>query len=187
MCLVRIVIISLFEWLPFPLDYDYEVSAEGKVRNSNTKKVLKELPGTNGYYKYCLNNSWYSAHRVVALTWVDNQNETINTQVNHKDGNKTNNRADNLEWVSPSNNIKHAIDTGLIKFERPKRTSKRRNDGVVMRDASGNVRYFNSSKECAEDLGISYDYLVKGLRKKPEMTYRKLEVKFTLARNWEVV
>lgn len=178
----------LFEWLPFPLDLDYEVNFEGKIRNSVTKKVLKELPGTNGYFKYCLNKKWYSAHRVVALTWLDNDNPKVKTQVNHIDGNKTNNHPDNLEWVSPSNNIKHAIDTGLIATTN-KKSSKipRSKCPVLLKDSAGNVRFFSSVLECAEDLNVNYDYLIKSIRKNPSgFYYKKLNHTFILSKNWEV-
>jgi len=176
----------LFEWLPFPLDMDYEVNYEGKIRNSVTRKVLKELPGTNGYFKYCLNKKWYSAHRAVALTWLDNDDPEVKTQVNHIDGNKTNNHPNNLEWVSPSNNIKHAVDTGLIAtFTKPKKNC--RDYAVLSKDCIGNVRYFSSVRECADDLGVNYDYLIKSIRKSPSgFYYKKLNYTFILSKNWEV-
>lgn len=54
-------------------------------------------------------------HRVIALAFVDNDNPSVKTQVNHKDGNKLNNAAWNLEWVTPKENTVHAHETGLKK------------------------------------------------------------------------
>jgi hypothetical protein len=50
-------------------------------------------------------------HRLVALHFIDNP---LNyKEINHKDGNKSNNNISNLEWISRSGNIKHAYNTGL--------------------------------------------------------------------------
>lgn len=57
-------------------------------------------------------------HRLIAQCFVDNPNPDVFDEVNHIDGNKNNNHADNLEWTTHWGNMKHARDTGLIKFER---------------------------------------------------------------------
>ena len=51
-------------------------------------------------------------HRLIAAAFVENPDNL--PQVNHKDGNTFNNRADNLEWVSPGDNVRHAYKSGLI-------------------------------------------------------------------------
>lgn len=51
-------------------------------------------------------------HRLVALAFIPNPNPENNT-INHIDGNKTNNRIENLEWLSLSDNVKHQWRTGL--------------------------------------------------------------------------
>ena len=66
-------------------------------------------------------------HRLVAEFFINKKNE-IQNQVNHKDGNKENNRIDNLEWASCSENHLHAFRIGLRK---PYRHSKLCADDVI--------------------------------------------------------
>lgn len=65
----------------------------------------------------------YLVHRIVAETFLPNPNNL--PTVNHKDGNKLNNRLDNLEWMTRSDNQQHAIKTGLLdKNKQSKAISK---------------------------------------------------------------
>lgn len=56
-----------------------------------------------------------AVHRLVALAFLPNRNESVN----HINGNKTDNRAINLEWLSLSDNQRHAVATGLKKQAKP--------------------------------------------------------------------
>lgn len=106
------------QWLPskdFPM---YDVSDLGRIRNSKTGRIKKVHPNRKGYLQTCLrrNNQQYtvSVHVIVAKAFhVDSYVEGYD--VNHKDGNKLNCRADNLEWMTRADNIRHAIRTGLRK------------------------------------------------------------------------
>ncbi len=59
------------------------------------------------------NRKLLAVHRAVALAWVENDNPSVNTIVNHLDGNPMNNWYKNLEWTTYSGNNYHAIATGL--------------------------------------------------------------------------
>lgn len=96
---------------------NYYIYDNGDVLNISTNKILKGSIGENGYKYYRLskdnNKTMFYAHRLVAEHFLENPNSL--QVVNHKDGNKLNNQLSNLEWVSCSENVKHAHDNNLIK------------------------------------------------------------------------
>ena len=100
-------------WRPIP-EYEnrYEVSNWGRVRSI---KILKPFRDRNGYLKYLLSNPGkvksYFIHRLVALAFIPNPENK--PEVNHIDGNKQNNCADNLIFVTRSENMKHAYNNNL--------------------------------------------------------------------------
>lgn len=96
---------------------NYEVSNEGEIYSLKHKKILKPGKNTKGYLTIGLfyEKKHISArvHRVVAETFIPNPDNK--PQINHIDGDKTNNRVSNLEWVTDSENKRHAFSTGLMK------------------------------------------------------------------------
>jgi len=73
--------------------------------------------------RVAVNGKHYQIHRLIAavfnLSKTDNQ-----TQVNHKDENPSNNRADNLEWCTKSENVKHSYDTNSERASSWERQAK---------------------------------------------------------------
>lgn len=96
---------------------DYDIYNDGKVYSHKTNKFLKPFSNTDGYMSVNLidvngKNKNFKIHRLVAILFIPNPNNL--PEVNHLDGNKENNNMCNLEWVTHSDNIKHAWDNRLI-------------------------------------------------------------------------
>lgn len=98
---------------------NYEVSSEGRVRNIKTGRVLRPCNTGIGYLKVGLSRGkkqskkQITIHRLVANAFIPNPDSQ--PCVNHINGIKTDNRVENLEWVSYSENTLHAYKKGLLK------------------------------------------------------------------------
>jgi hypothetical protein len=105
----------------------YKVSNKGNIKSLNRKmdnkrgiwtkvgEPMKLMVSNGGYYKINLYKngkmSTKLVHRLVAISFIKNPLEK--REVNHIDGDKLNNNINNLEWVTPKENIAHAIKNGL--------------------------------------------------------------------------
>ena len=105
------------EWRPVK-GYEglYEVSNFGRVISLRTNKILHQRKTRDGYRSvtlYDCNRKLKTkyVHRLVAVAFVPNPHN--HPEVNHKDENKSNNRADNLEWCNRSYNVNYG--TGIRK------------------------------------------------------------------------
>lgn len=105
-------------WLEIEEAPRYLISNIGRVVNRMNDHILKPFDSGNGYLKVNLIHNGKMlqryVHRLVAETFYD-LNDIDGLCVNHVDGDKLNNCVWNLEWVSYSDNNKHALRTGLRK------------------------------------------------------------------------
>ena len=91
-------------------DYpSYEIDIFGNIKRG--KRILKSKKATNGYTNICLCKNgkpkMFRLHRLLAQTFIPNPDNK--PQINHIDGKKNNNDLSNLEWVTASENMLHAI------------------------------------------------------------------------------
>ena len=96
----------------------YSVSSMGCVRNDETGLILKTPLHENGYYRvmlYVPGRPGFNrfVHRLMALAFFHYENWYEELEVNHIDGDKTNNFIGNLEWNTQSENMLHAYQIGL--------------------------------------------------------------------------
>ncbi len=116
----------------------YFISNLGRIKNKN--RILKPTTDNNGYLSF--NNNLI--HILVAKSFVDNPNKK--QIINHKDGNKTNNNYLNLEWVTTSENVIHAINNGLRKNVNK----------VCHVDDMGNIiNIYNSCMDASRNLDVN--------------------------------
>lgn len=90
---------------------DYEIKLDGEIINKHTGRRVIGQKNNKGYLRVWIGGKLLFVHRLVATKYIANPNNL--PQVNHKDGNKLNNHADNLEWVSNKQNRDHAVKNGL--------------------------------------------------------------------------
>lgn len=102
-----------------------------------------------GGYKYVkIKTKEYLTHRLIATAFIDNPNNK--PEVNHIDGNKDNNNVSNLEWVTHSENVKHAWDTGL----RNRLQDKENNNGGINLFADARRAAGLTQKQAAQELRV---------------------------------
>jgi hypothetical protein len=103
----------------------YEVNEKGEIRNKKTKQIKKPtIKHRQGYYIVVLygedkKKHTKSIHVLVLMSFKPvnkNAGYDIRYTVNHIDGNKANNRLDNLEWCTHEENQQHAFKNGLRKI-----------------------------------------------------------------------
>ena len=139
----------------------YYITEDGKCYNSKTDNYLKgQVNYKNGYLSYNItlpdgSKKRLYAHRLVAENYLEQPLNKNKNQVNHIDGNKLNNISDNLEWVTPKENIRHAIENDLssIKYGSKNLSSKLKEEDVkYIRENAGINK---SVKELSEIYNVS--------------------------------
>lgn len=170
----------------------YMVSNLGKVKSMPRKiktpygsymtkeNILKGSKNQKGYIQieYNINKKRYvqQLHRIVAKVFIPNPLDK--PQINHKDGNKENNKVNNLEWVTNKENMQHAYQTGLQynAFGKEARNfkysySSNENDNIKNMTALEIAKYINKNiKKCNV---VSTASNIRQREKAFKMTFRK--------------
>jgi len=130
---------------------DYGAMPDGEIVNLNTGYTLKGKIGNAGYREVTLvsgeKHFTRSVHRLIADAFCQKHDDS--DEVNHINGNKLDNRAENLEWVTHGDNMFHAFNTGLM----PNNATPKPVIATSM--DSGEQMQFPSIYKAARFLGIS--------------------------------
>lgn len=135
----------------------YSVSNYGEIRNDSTKTLLEGSVANNGYrmvhLRYRIDKNC-SVHRLVMKAFSP-QEDMDELQINHIDGNKLNNKIDNLEWSTALDNMRHSFQTGLQRFQMKE---------CHMYDLKGNyIKSFINSREAEKEIGIDNSNILRCL------------------------
>ena len=148
----------------------YQVSNQGNVKSfhfnkGDTSRLLKNRLVNEGYCQVVLYNKGkkkaFYAHVLVANAFILNTNNL--PEVNHIDGDKTNNCVENLEWVTSKQNSIHAVKTGLRDV--PKGSQHYKSKKVYQYDRDGNlIKVWDSMNEITRILGYHHSNIYKCCR-----------------------
>lgn len=164
-------------WHELEEDKRYSVSNLGNIRRKYSSRggyrYLKPVQRPDGYFVFhrCVKEDGKIktkncvVHRIVALAFVKNPDPEHKSQVNHINGRKEDNRAANLEWTTPQENMIHAAKHRLVSNARP----------IVAVDLVKEKSYFfNSITEAAKCLGVTIRTIYKALEKPNKHTAKRL-------------
>lgn len=138
------------EWKQIATLPEYAISNKGNVMKISTGQIMKLSNNkTTQYLRITISKN---IHRLVAEAFIEND-DTNKTWVDHIDGNRQNNDASNLRWVTPSENVLAYGYHNRIKSKNKK---------VLATHIDGKTLLFNSRQKCAEYFGCSDSEIVYG-------------------------
>ena len=128
---------------------DYNITENGEIFNNRNGRTLKPQLNGKGYLRVSIGGRLEFVHRLVAEKYIPNPSNL--PQVKHKDGNKLNNKVENLEWTTNIENRKHALVNNLHLCGEKCSWSKLTEEDVRFIRSNKNV----NAKQLSEKFNVS--------------------------------
>ena len=167
----------------YNFDGAYLISNTGKVWSKKSNRELTLTTNGTGYQKITLSHNSKSTnlyiHRLVGEHFVEGKS-SVNCQINHIDGDSMNNNYRNLEWVTPIENWKDAVEKGrrFDYFGKGKKDSIRKKVDKV--NLEGNViKTYQSIGEASRENGLTHNIVSRACRNKKSRAKNGFYYKYT--------
>jgi hypothetical protein len=128
---------------------NYLVYPDGRIWLKRLNRFAKLHKNYKGYLRVKINDKLESVHRVVATCFIPNPLNLPEVNHLHKNGDKTNNRVENLEWSTHADNMKHSFEVLNNVHGNPKKPIR------ATHILSGKTYEFSSQMECGRILDLN--------------------------------
>jgi hypothetical protein len=161
----------------------YTIYEDGSIHSGIRDTVLEQRTNPNGYKIVALNSKQLSVHRLVAAHFIPNPYQ--HPQVNHKNGDKSDNRIANLEWCSAADNQQHALETalrgGFVHIDTKRALLERALQGELSTDLALEVGNHPNTlnrmlRVQADKDGRTAEWVAESKRKRKNVALKNLEV-----------
>lgn len=151
-------VIDETEWKDIPIEYlnNYQAHPSGFIRNKLTKRIKSTKKTDNKYIYYTFKKGKFttSLHRILCNTFIINDDPINKTQIDHINGNKTDNRIVNLRWIIPSDNVQNRVDKGR-RYGKPGITP------IIVTFPDNTTKTYNSQIEVVKELSLININIIK--------------------------
>lgn len=151
----------------------YQASNLGRIRSMYSNKILKLGITNSGYYSITLSKNkaqkTICVHRIIAFAFIGNP-PLANMEVNHKNGNKLDNRENNLEWLTKSENQLHAIKLGYATPFKNREDYSRAKKVIQLKD-NIIINTFESTSQAGKITGFERTAIAACARGKLKTAY----------------
>lgn len=159
-------------WMMHPYTDGYHISNTGKIKSLYNNKEMKQFVNSDGYKMVNINwrdksRGCVMVHRLVMESFMNYlTHDNMYYEVNHIDGNKTNNNLSNLEWTTRQENLQHARDNKLFKSMKGEFNSNCKLTNKDIDDIIAFTKLGFTQIEIAKSYNVNKDTIRKAIKRR---------------------